>query len=76
MMHHDIVKSLLVTKPTVFENTELLYNNAIAKIVENLGYQGIYTEGIEKILGEKSPNYLYTSQRQQANYAFFCAITS
>jgi alpha-amylase len=60
LMHRDIVKSLLDYTPTVFENTELLYNNTIAKVIEALGYKGIYTEGIEKILGEKSPNYLYT----------------
>jgi alpha-amylase len=54
------VKSLLGCAPRVLENTELLYNNSIAKIVENLGYKGIFTEGVEKILGGKSPNYLYT----------------
>ena len=59
-MHRDTVKSTLGYTPTVFENTELLYNNAIAKIIENLGYKGIYTEGIERILDDKSPNYLYT----------------
>jgi alpha-amylase len=59
-MHSQTIKSLFGVKPTVFENTELLYNNTIAKMVENLGYKGIFTEGIEKILGEKSPNYLYT----------------
>jgi alpha-amylase len=59
-MHREIIKTLLGHEPKVFENTELLYNNAIAKIIENLGYKGIYTEGVEKILGENSPNYLYT----------------
>ncbi len=59
-LHRETVKSLLGYTPTVFENTELLYNNAIAKIIETLGYKGIYTEGVEKILREKSPNYLYT----------------
>jgi alpha-amylase len=59
-MHKDTIRNLLGCTPTVFENTELLYNNTIAKIVETLGYKGIYTEGIEKILGEKSSNYLYT----------------
>jgi alpha-amylase len=59
-MHRQTVKSLLGCTPTIFENTELLYNNAIAKIVEGLGYRGIYMEGVEKILGEKSPNYTYT----------------
>jgi len=58
-LHHETIKSLLGYDAKVFENTELLYNNAIAKAVEELGYKGIYTEGVEKILGEKSPNYLY-----------------
>jgi alpha-amylase len=59
-MHRQTVKDLLGYAPQVFENTELLYNNTIAGIVENLGYKGIFTEGVEKILDEKSPNYLYT----------------
>jgi len=59
-MHRQTIKDLLGYTPSVFENTELLYNNTIAKTVETLGYKAIYTEGIEKILGEKSPNYTYT----------------
>jgi alpha-amylase len=59
-MHHDLVKDLLGYDGKVFENTELLYNNAIAKTVDALGYKGIYTEGVEKVLGGKSPNYIYT----------------
>jgi alpha-amylase len=59
-MHRQTVKDLFGYTPCVFENTELLYNNTIAKMVENLGYKGIFMEGVEKILGEKSPNYLYT----------------
>jgi alpha-amylase len=59
-MHRQTVKSLLGYAPNVFENTELLYNNTIARIVEDLGYKGIFMEGVEKILGEKSPNYVYT----------------
>jgi len=59
-LHKQTIKELLGYTPTVFENTELLYNNNIAKTVESLGYKGIFTEGVEKILGEKSPNFLYT----------------
>lgn len=59
-MHRQTVKDLLGYTTNIFENTELLYNNAIAKTVEALGYKGIFTEGIERILGEKSPNYVYT----------------
>jgi alpha-amylase len=59
-MHKQTVKDLLGYTTNIFENTELLYNNAIAKTVETLGYGGIFTEGVERILGEKSPNYVYT----------------
>ena len=59
-LHKQTVKDLFGYTPSVFENTELLYNNTIAKTVEGMGYKGIYTEGVEKILGEKSPNFIYT----------------
>lgn len=58
-MHQQTMKSLLGCAPNFFENTELLYNNSIARIAENLGYKGLFMEGVEKILGEKSPNYVY-----------------
>jgi alpha-amylase len=59
-MHQQITRDLLGHTSNVFENTELLYNNAIAKTVEKLGYKGIYTEGVERILRQNSPNYLYS----------------
>lgn len=58
-MHKQALKDLLNYTPTVFENTELLYNNATAKTIEEMGYKGIFTEGAEKILYGKSPNYVY-----------------
>ena len=58
-MHKQVVRSLLGYTPTVFENTELLYNNTIAETIADLGYKGIFMEGVEKILGKRSPNYLY-----------------
>lgn len=59
-LHRETVRSLLGFEPSVFENTELLYNNTIAKLVESMGYDGIFTEGVERILHEKSPNYVYS----------------
>ncbi len=58
--HQQIIGDLLGYTPMVFENTELLYNNAVAKTVEKLGYKGIFTEGVERIMHGKSPNYLYS----------------
>lgn len=60
--HQQIMRDLLGFSSKIFENTELLYNNAIAKTVEKLGYAGIFTEGVERILNGNSPNYLYTSR--------------
>ena len=58
-MHQQTIRSLLETKPKVFENTELLYNNIIANTVQKMGFKGIFTEGAERILRGKSPNFLY-----------------
>lgn len=43
----------------IFRNTELIYSDAIAKIAEEEGFEAIIAEGAEKILGWKSPNFVY-----------------
>lgn len=59
MMHRQAVKDLIGYTPQVFENTELIYNNSIAALAEEMGYKGIFTEGLERVLGDRSPNYVY-----------------
>jgi len=56
------MRDLLKYEPRFFENTELLYNNDIARAVEEMGYVGIFTEGIERILGSRSPNHIYKAE--------------
>ncbi|MBU1941986.1 MAG: glycoside hydrolase family 57 protein, partial [Candidatus Thermoplasmatota archaeon] len=58
-MHNRMLKRLFNHTPQVFRNTEAIYDNRIAKRVEELGYKGIITEGSERILGWRSPNFLY-----------------
>jgi len=58
-MHFRTIHDLLGYKPTFFENSELLYNNEIAELAKSLGFKGIFTEGISRILGWRSPNYVY-----------------
>ena len=58
-MHNQIINELFNYKPRVFRNTEAIYDNRIAKKIAEMGYKGIITEGTEKILGWRSPNYLY-----------------
>jgi len=47
--------------PKVFRNTELIYSDEIGKMVADLGYDTILTEGAKHVLGWKSPNYMYTN---------------
>ena len=45
---------------------ELIYDNRIARSVESMGYLGIATEGTEKILGWRSPNFVYRPVNTQS----------
>lgn len=60
--HREMVSDLLGVKPQIFRNTELLYNNSIAKIVSDLGYKAILTEGADHMLEGRSPNVLYKAK--------------
>ena len=57
--HSLRIYELFGKKPKVFRNTELIYSDEIGKIVSNMGYKAMLTEGAKHILGWKSPNYLY-----------------
>jgi alpha-amylase len=61
-MHRDLMKDLFNYEPKFIENTELLYNNSIAKSMEAMDYQGTVTEGITKTLLGRSHNYVYKAK--------------
>lgn len=61
-MHRQLMKDLFSYEPKVFENTECLYNNNIARTVADLGYKGVITEGTERVLGWRSPNFVYKAR--------------
>ena len=58
-LHRRKIKELFGYRPRVFRNTELIYSNAIARQVADLGYAGLLTEGADHVLGWQSPNYIY-----------------
>ena len=51
-------------KSLLFVNTDLLFTNQIAKNVAKTEYPAILTNGINRILQWRSPNYLYSSESQ------------
>ena len=58
--HTEIINNFFGQKPRVFRNTELIYNNELAALIEAMGrFDAIITEGADHILGQRSPNFLY-----------------
>ena len=57
--HERKVQELFGVTPTVFRNTELIYNNDIAHFIKNEGYKGIVAEGVDWLLGYKTPNFIH-----------------
>ena len=58
--HRRLMQELFGQTPRVFRNTELVYNNSLARTVEQMGgFDAILAEGADHILGYRSPNYVY-----------------
>ena len=61
-LHQELIQKLFGQKTTFFRNTEMMYNNAIAASVQELGFKGIMTEGVDWLMaGWRSPDFVYTS---------------
>lgn len=58
-MHKRKVHEVFGQVPKIFRNTELAYNNDLAYWADQAGYKGILAEGWDKVLGWRSPNYVY-----------------
>ena len=59
-LHSKMLKEEFGVKPAAFRDTELIYSDNIAKMVEDLGFKTMLAEGAKHILGWKSPNFVYT----------------
>jgi alpha-amylase len=61
--HLETIERLFGQRPRVFRNTELIYNNDLASLIESTGkFDAIITEGAKHILGYRSPNFVYRPQ--------------
>ncbi len=58
--HMETIEHFFGQKPRVFRNTELIYNNDLAALIESTGkFDAIVSEGADHILGYRSPNFVY-----------------
>lgn len=65
-LHTQRIESLFGQTPNVFRNTELIYANELAHFLSTMKdakgdgrWHGCITEGVDRILGYRSPNYVY-----------------
>lgn len=61
-LHKDKIMELFSVEPTVFRNTELIYNNDLAVELESLGFKGILLEGADHVIGWRNPNFLHKAK--------------
>jgi alpha-amylase len=58
--HTQRLQSLFGVTPRVFCNTELIYNNDLAAFLHQMGrFHGALCEGVDRILGYRTPNIAY-----------------
>ncbi|MCA9334558.1 glycoside hydrolase family 57 protein [Candidatus Saccharibacteria bacterium] len=58
-LHAEKIQSVFGVVPTAFRNTELAYNDDLAKWADQAGYKVILAEGWDPVLQWRSPNYVY-----------------
>ncbi len=61
--HIEAINYYFGQTPRIFRNTELIYNNDLASLIESMDkFDAIITEGADHILGFRSPNFVYRPQ--------------
>jgi alpha-amylase len=59
--HRQLMEEVFGETPSVFENTELIFDETIAGTIAELGFDAVYAEGTDRLLGGRSPNAVYTT---------------
>jgi alpha-amylase len=59
-LHVQAIQKLFGQTPRVFRNTELIYNNQLAEVIESMDkFDAIITEGADHVLGHRNSNFVY-----------------
>lgn len=57
--HRHAMEQTFGVRPSFFRNTELIYSDEIGRMVHALGFAGIYADGVERLLQNRSSEHLY-----------------
>jgi alpha-amylase len=58
--HSEKMHELFGVRPSVFRNTELIYNDDIGRRISKFGFKGVVADGLERILGLRSANHVFS----------------
>ena len=59
VLHRKRIQEVSLTHRFWVRNTELAYNDDLAKWADHTGYHAVLAEGWDKVLDWRSPNYVY-----------------
>ncbi|MEO0515230.1 MAG: glycoside hydrolase family 57 protein, partial [Planctomycetota bacterium] len=64
--HTEVIDDQFGQTPVVFRNTELIYSNALAQLIDHTPafhgrFRGVLSEGADQVLQGRSPNRVYAS---------------
>ncbi len=57
--HQDKIRRHFGVLPKFFRNTELIYSNELGGRIEQLGFQGVFIDGIDRMLQGQSAHHIY-----------------
>lgn len=60
-LHNEMIKETFGAEPKVFRNTELIYHNELAVHAREMGYAGVFCEGLDRILHGRTSNRVYAA---------------
>lgn len=60
-LHRNLIKREFGQDSKIISNTELIFDDDIALLLQEMGFKAAVTEGAKHILGWKSPNFIYRS---------------
>ena len=56
-----VIKNVFGQTPKVFANTEFIFDDEVASLIQTMGFKAAIVPGAKHILGWKSPDYVYSS---------------
>lgn len=67
-LHRELMKTEFGQSPVTFRNTELIYQDSLSDLVFEIeGFKSILTEGVDRILGWRTPLYAYKNYSKDVN---------